>query len=67
MKTIEPDMNLTNQINAGLNDVRTSLIAENFARAEFEFHAIGWMIKQFHEGIKVPWSARKPAIEEEFS
>lgn len=67
MRSNEPNMNIVNQINAGLNDVRKSLIAENFQRAEFEFHAIGWMIKQHKEGLSVPWSDRRPAIEEEFS
>lgn len=67
MRTHEPNMNIVNQINAGLNDVRKSLIAGNFERADFEYSAIKWMIRQHEDGLSVPWSDRRPAIEEEFS
>ena len=67
MRTHEPNMNIVNQINAGLNDVRKSLIAGNFERADFEYNAIKWMIRQHEDGLSVPWSDRRPSIEEEFS
>ena len=80
MRTNEPEMNITNQINAGLNDVRKTLIAlserkpdsgtlcTEMARARYELNLIMTMITEHTQGIRSqPWSDRKFQVEEEFS
>lgn len=79
MRTNEPEMNITNQINAGLNDVRKTLIALSerepdsgtvftLLRARYELNLIMTMITEHTQGIRSqPWSDRKYQVEEEFS
>lgn len=78
MRTNEPNMNITNQINAGLNDVRKSLIdlscdssaigsMNSEALAKHCLEEIIFMVRDFKEGKNQPWSDRKHAIDEEFS
>lgn len=79
MRTNTPDMNITNQINAGMNDVRASLItlseaprfgtdqADAIMKATFQLNAIVDMIMEHNEGRSQPWSDRKYVVEEEFS
>lgn len=82
MKSNQPDMNIENQINAGLNDVRKSMIAlSDYAktpdisdqhkvvrRVSYEMAEILLMIKEHRfDGIHRPWSDRKHQVEEEFS
>lgn len=74
-----PDMNITNQINAGLNDVRKSLVAlsehepdsgvviTEMSRARYELETIFNMINEHRHGKSISWSDRRPQIEEEFS
>lgn len=73
--TNEPDMDIVNQINAALNDVRATLIgiAEkgNVITGNLMAHyqvdlAIG-MVNDHRQGINRPWSDRKHQVEEEFS
>lgn len=71
-----PDMNITNQINAGLNDVRMTLIdlscltggpAENeINRAKYELDLVIEMIEMHKRGNSISWSDRKPQVDEEF-
>lgn len=77
----EPTMNITNQINAGLNDVRTTLvelstwaktpdISDQFKamnKARYELDLIISMIMDHRRGIHQPWSDRKHQVAEEFS
>jgi len=81
VRTNTPDMNITNQINAGLNDLWTTLIeratwaktpdisdqrrAEN--KALYQFDMILSMVRQHREGINQPWSDRRHQVDEEFS
>ena len=82
MRTNEPDMNITNQINAGLNDVRTTLVSlSEFAKtpdlsdkfqacekARYQLELIMLMVNEHRAGIRSqPWSDRKYQVEEEFS
>ena len=71
-----PDMNITNQIKAGLNDVRKSLInmlsftggtADTEAdRAKYELDLVIQMIEDHKHGNSIAWSDRKPQVDEEF-
>lgn len=71
-----PDMNITNQINAGLNDVRSTLInmlsftggsADTEAdRAKYELDLVIQMIEDHKQGNSIAWSDRRPQVEEEF-
>jgi hypothetical protein len=79
MRTNEPGMNITNQINAALNDIRTTLIAlserdpesgtvcTEMARARYELNLAMTMVTEHSHGIHQPWSDRKYLVEEEFS
>lgn len=79
---MNPDMNIINQINAGLQDVRATLISlSNFgatpdisdrivaaSKVRYELDLILTMIKEHREdGISQPWSDRKHLVDEEFS
>lgn len=69
-------MNLTNQINAGLNDVRKTLIdlscltggsADTEAnRAKYELDLVIQMIEDHKQGNSIAWSDRRPQVDEEF-
>lgn len=79
MLSNEPNMSIENQINKGLKDVRANLVALTDAptekhwdqivdRINFEIKEIERMVYEHRfRGINRPWSARKPAIDEEFS
>lgn len=74
-------MNITNQINAALNDVRTTMIelatwaktpdfsdqlmAKNKIR--YQTGLAMQMITDYRDGINQPWSDRKHQVDEEFS
>ena len=74
-------MNITNQINAALNDIRATLIelskfpevpeyweiqaTQNKAR--YQLYLAMEMINDHRKGISQPWSDRKHQVEEEFS
>lgn len=72
-------MNITNQINAGLNDVRSTLIdlsclfprdgtITGVSKARYQLELIIQMIRDHVEYDKsIPWSERKGMVEEEFS
>lgn len=75
-------INIVNQINAALNDVRTTLVSlTDFAKtpdisdritaaskARYQLDLTLQMIQEHREkGIDVPWSERKPLVDEEFS
>lgn len=78
MKSNTPNMNITNQINAGLNDVRATLI--DFScypesgvdqewcnlKVKYQLDLIMEMIHDHQGGDSVPWSDRKHLVEEEF-
>ena len=78
MKSNTPNMNITNQINAGLNDVRATLIDFScfpndgtdqkwcIEKAKYQMDLIFEMIHEHKEGNSVPWSDRKYLVEEEF-
>lgn len=76
-KMNEPTMNIVNQINAGLNDVRTSLVSMTTGglpervrsehKAKYELDLIMNMIDESRGGIHRPWSDRKYQVTEEFS
>ncbi len=78
----QPDMNIANQINAALNDVRTTLVelatwaktpdisdrvqAED--KAHYQLQLAMTMIRDHRIGkASIPWSDRKYIVEEEFS
>lgn len=81
MRTNAPDMNITNQINAALNDIRSTMIelatwaktpdisdrirAQDKVRYQTDLAMI--MIRDHRQGIDQPWSDRKYQVEEEFS
>lgn len=82
MRTNEPDMNITNQINAALADIRTTLVSlSEFAKTPdisdqqkavqkvtYQTDLALTMIYEHRFGIKSqPWSDRKHAVDEEFS
>jgi hypothetical protein len=81
VRTNEPDMNITNQINAGLNDIRSTLIElsvwaktpdisdqlKNIRKAKYQLDLIMDMIKDHRQGRSQPWSDRKCQVDEEFS
>lgn len=74
-------MNITNQINAALNDIRATMIelatwaktpdlsdqlmAKNKIR--YQTGLAMQMISDHRDGINQPWSDRKPQVDEEFS
>jgi len=72
-------MNIVNQINAGLNDVRSTLLEVNrigavfpdvrpaIQKVHYELGEIIAMILDHSEGMSRPWSDRKHQIAEEFS
>ena len=73
----EPNMNIVNQINAGLNDVRSTLVAmtqsdvqgriTNEHKVKYQLELIIDMIDDHQFGKNQPWSDRKYLVEEEFS
>jgi hypothetical protein len=72
----EPDMNIVNQINAGLNDVRSCFVravnnkpqsSHEYLKARYIINEISLMIEGHFRGENIPWSQRKGAVEEEFS
>lgn len=77
--SVEPTMNIVNQINAGLSDVRETLVAliPNAtgrvdriileSKAKYQLELLFDMIYEHGEGKKIPWSDRKLQVEEEFS
>lgn len=79
MKSNSPNMNITNQINAGLNDVRASLIdlsclprhgtnqADAILKAKYQLDLIVDMIQEHKTGTHLAWSDRKYMVDEEFS
>lgn len=80
MRTNEPDMNIVNQINAGLNDVRATLINDvagridnedryvGIAQVKYQLNLVITMILEHEDGIRSqPWSDRKHLVDEEFS
>lgn len=75
--THEPNMNITNQINAGLNGLRKGLIDyslydyprkqdKRLAKAMYILNEIANMIAEHKEGRSIPWSERKYKVLEEF-
>lgn len=76
----EPAMNITNQLNAALNDVRSTLVdmatwAETPAttrvaqmdKARYQLELAMVMVWEHRAGTSVPWSDRKYQVDEEFS
>lgn len=81
MKTNEPDMNIVNQINAALQDIRTTLVElSDFgktpdmsdriiaaSKVRYQLNLTLLMIQERREkGINQPWSDRKYLVDEEF-
>ena len=81
-KPVDERMNIGNQINLALNDIRTTLnsLAEwaktpdmsdrivAASKARYQLDLALQMIKEHREnGISVPWADRKHQVEEEFS
>lgn len=74
---VEPTMNIVNQINAGLGDLRATLVAMTQGgvdtrivaehKAKYQLELIVDMIDDHQAGRKIPWSDRKLQVEEEFS
>ena len=74
---MEPTMNITNQINAGLNDIRATLVAMSDGdlaarirlehKAKYQLELVVDMIDDNQAGKHIPWSDRKLQVEEEFS
>jgi hypothetical protein len=77
-----PDMNIVNQINAALNDVRATLVELSelpidrghrddmvvaLAKARYQIDLAMTMILEHQAGKSISWSDRKPLVEEEFS
>lgn len=73
-----PTMNITNQINAALNDIRTTLIElsatvpgdERLAacdKARYQLDLAMEMVRDHTRGRSISWSDRKPQVDEEFS
>lgn len=80
MRTNEPGMNIVNQINAALNDVRTTLVDDvadridnedrdvGVAQAKFQLDLAIKMVCDHTDGIaSIPWSDRRHIVDEEFS
>mgnify|MGYP000903959184 CR=1 FL=1 len=80
MRTNEPNMNITNQINAALNDIRKTLIdlscyvpgsgelVTEMAKARYQLNLTFDMILDHTHGRQSqPWSDRKHQVDEEFS
>lgn len=79
MRTNEPDMNIVNQINAALADVRATLVDmvgridnedryTSQAQAKFQLELAIKMVNDHSDGIaSIPWSDRKHIVDEEFS
>lgn len=82
MKTNTTDMNITNQINAALADVRSTLVelsklpvppefleVQNLRnKARYQMHlAIDMVTDHCYQGFSQPWSDRKHQVMEEFS
>lgn len=77
----EEKMNIVNQINAALNDIRTTLVAlSEFGKtpdvsdqlmaekkATYQLWMAMEMVRHHRHGKSIPWSDRKPQVEEEFS
>lgn len=81
MRTNEPDMNIVNQINAALADVRRELIElSDFGKtpdishqiraeckAKYQLDLAITMIHEHRRGIRSqPWSERRSIMDEEF-
>lgn len=76
-----PDMNIVNQINAALNDVRATMVElATWARTpdisdqivgqdkvRYQIHLALTMVSEHRDGKSISWSDRKPQVEEEFS
>lgn len=81
MRTNEPNMNITNQINAALNDIRATMIElatwaktpdisdqmKAKSKIRYQTDLAMQMIIDHRDGINQPWSDRKPQVDEEFS
>jgi len=76
MKTNTPDMNIANQINAALADIRATLIElsetkndiDTAWKGRFQLDLAIKMIREHRDGIRSqPWSDRKHLVAEEFS
>lgn len=78
MRTSTPEMNITNQINAALNDMRSTLIDLSCTpntnqaitlvnKARYQMNLAMDMIMEHSEGRSQPWSDRKYQVDEEFS
>lgn len=73
-----PEMNIVNQINAALNDVRASLVELSrvydvdaaitvMTKARYQLDLTIDMVMEHGNGKSIAWSDRKPQVEEEFS
>lgn len=81
MRTNEPEMNIVNQINAALNDVRTTMIElatwaktpdisdklKAMSKIRYQVDLTMQMIGDHRSGVNQPWSDRKHQVDEEFS
>jgi len=76
MKTNTPDMNIANQINAALADIRATLIelsetkndVDTAWKGRFQLDLAIKMIREHRDGTRSqPWSDRKHLVAEEFS
>lgn len=81
MRTSTPEMNITNQINAALNDIRSTLIelatwekspdiSDQIvleSKVRYQTDLAMTMIKEHRRGHSQPWSDRKYQVDEEFS
>lgn len=81
MRTNTPEMNITNQINAALNDIRATLIElATWAKtpdisdrmtaqqkAAYQLGLATQMVIEHRDGHSQPWSDRKHQVDEEFS
>lgn len=76
---VEEEMDITNQINAALNDIRTTLIeltkinpghgdrVTACNKARYELDLAMDMVLDHRRGKSRPWSERKHQVDEEFS
>ena len=68
MRTNEPNMNITNQINAALNDIRKTLIDLScYVPGSGELVTEMAILDHTHGRQSQPWSDRKHQVDEEFS
>lgn len=70
MRTNEPNMNITTQVNKALNDIRDTVLIHRpnyMAKSQYQLNAMLQMCHDhYHDIAHKPWSEIQPMIEEEF-